>query len=327
MALSDLWSSPDSMTGLINSGANLFGAWQGMNTANNVNSQVGSLLAQQQAQAQAQAQATAQQRQQALDAYNAARGNVDAQNAGLTGDIGTMTSNLNALSDPNSPYMQMARQAIERKDAAAGRRSQWGEREVQLAATLADYVGKYSPGIQAAITNARNQINANNLGLATIFSNMNNTANSGANSAMTALGNAATGANSTGRAAQNSATNNTTGLINSGASLLARLFGGDNSGGSLWGGGITGDLFGSGGYTPWGDGSLYGNSFQPLSDYGTGLSLGNSSTYGALPQGNYFSGNAGGLFGTPSLSLGDGYQPTMWDGQGNLTLDNDIIWD
>lgn len=45
---------------------------------------------------------------------------------------------LQNLFNPNSPYAQMARQRMERQDAAAGRRSQYGNRETQLAALLAD---------------------------------------------------------------------------------------------------------------------------------------------------------------------------------------------
>lgn len=45
---------------------------------------------------------------------------------------------LQQLFSPDSPYAQHARQKIERKDAAAGRRSQYGPREAQIAALLAD---------------------------------------------------------------------------------------------------------------------------------------------------------------------------------------------
>lgn len=47
-------------------------------------------------------------------------------------------SQLQNLFSPNSPYAQMARQRMERQDAAGGRRSQYGNRETQLAALLAD---------------------------------------------------------------------------------------------------------------------------------------------------------------------------------------------
>lgn len=45
---------------------------------------------------------------------------------------------LSNIFSPNSPYAQQARQAMERKDAAAGRRSQYGPREAQLAALLSE---------------------------------------------------------------------------------------------------------------------------------------------------------------------------------------------
>jgi hypothetical protein len=48
---------------------------------------------------------------------------------------GTMDT-INNLYSPDSPYAQQMRQAMERKDAASGRRSQYGTRETQLAAAL-----------------------------------------------------------------------------------------------------------------------------------------------------------------------------------------------
>ena len=100
--------------------AGLYGSYQGMQTANNTNNQVQQGIAQNSAATTAQIQQLEAQiaanRQQAQDMYQRSLGDVTAQNQGLEGNIGTMTANLNALSDPNSPYMQMARQAIERKD-------------------------------------------------------------------------------------------------------------------------------------------------------------------------------------------------------------------
>lgn len=55
-------------------------------------------------------------------------------NAAIQGQI----SQLSNMYGPNSPYAQQLRQTLERKDAAAGRRSQYGPREVQLQAALAD---------------------------------------------------------------------------------------------------------------------------------------------------------------------------------------------
>lgn len=55
---------------------------------------------------------------------------------------------LRALYSPDSPYAQQARQRIERRDAARGRNSQYGARETELAALLADNQAKVlsSPG-------------------------------------------------------------------------------------------------------------------------------------------------------------------------------------
>lgn len=231
--------------GLASGLANLYGQYQGTQTANNVANQVGNYTGAQQvgyqsqlnnltSQIQASQAAAAQQYAQAQAYYG-------AQNQGLQENIDSLTGQLNALSDPNSAYMQMARQAIERKDAAAGRRSQWGDREVQLAATLADYVGKYSPGLQNSITAASNQITSNNNSLANIFNTMNMSAdrnNIALGNLLTGMNSAANTANTAGRQAQNSATNNMTGLINSGiglgTSLLNGLFGGTTSAGD-WG--------------------------------------------------------------------------------------------
>lgn len=331
----DLFSSPDSSgqdTGgmsymdLANSLAGLYGGYQGYQNAGNVNNQVQGALGQNlgttSTSIQQLQQQIAQQRAEAQAAYEAARGNVGTQNTGLEGDIGTMTSNLNALSDPNSPYMQQARQAIERKDAAAGRRSQWGERETQLAGTLADYVGKYSPGMQSAITNARNQINANNLGLANMYSTMNNPADRNQQALAQMLQQqqaGATAANTTGRAAANSATNNMTGMIQNGIKGVGGLMGlfGGTGGGTGWDGmGMMGNLFSSPDSSGWGDGGLWGNSFAPMSDYGVDTSGLGGYGYGNLPAGDYFGG--GGIGGVP----------TAWDGGfGGGGLNDDSIWD
>lgn len=177
-------------------------------------------------------------RQQAQDMYQRSLGDVTNQNQGLQSNIGTMTNNLNALSDPNSPYMQMARQSIERKDAAAGRNSQWGDRETQLAGTLADYVGKYSPGIQNSITGARHQIDLNNQGLASLYSQANNPSDRNTLALIQALQaqqSLASQQNGIGRGATNAASNAQSTLIQNlmraGGGVLGSLFGsGNNSG-------------------------------------------------------------------------------------------------
>jgi hypothetical protein len=54
---------------------------------------------------------------------------------------------LNSLFAPNSPYAQQMRQRMERKDAAAGRRSQYGPREAQLMAQMAEMNSRNAPMI------------------------------------------------------------------------------------------------------------------------------------------------------------------------------------
>lgn len=56
--------------------------------------------------------------------------------------------NLERLFTPDSPYAQQMRQRLERRDAAAGRRSQYGSREVELAAKLAELNARTAPQIQ-----------------------------------------------------------------------------------------------------------------------------------------------------------------------------------
>lgn len=55
---------------------------------------------------------------------------------------------LQGLYGPNSAYAQQLRQELNRRDAAAGRRSQYGPREVELQAKLAEQMGRVAPGIQ-----------------------------------------------------------------------------------------------------------------------------------------------------------------------------------
>lgn len=57
-------------------------------------------------------------------------------------------SNLEQLFAPNSAYAQNMRQQLDRRDAAAGRRSQYGPREVELQAKLATLAAAQAPQIQ-----------------------------------------------------------------------------------------------------------------------------------------------------------------------------------
>lgn len=71
--------------------------------------------------------------------------------------LGSMMSGLQSLYKPDNAYAQQLRQQLERKDAAAGRRSQYGPREVELQARLA---GMATPQIPAMM-NLQNQMNTN----------------------------------------------------------------------------------------------------------------------------------------------------------------------
>lgn len=237
--LPDNWGN---IASAINGGSNVINGLMGVGTANNVNNQVQSSLGQNTTALQQQIDALNNQintnRQQAQDQYNNGLTSVNNSNAQLQGTIGTQTANLNALSDPNSPYMQEARQAIERKDAAAGRNSQWGDRETQLAGTLAQYVSQYSPGITQSINQAQNQISQNNQGLASLYQNANQPGNAATLAQIQALQQqiaSANAANTTGRQSATAATNSifgSNGVIQGATKAiggLAGLFGGSSS--------------------------------------------------------------------------------------------------
>lgn len=66
--------------------------------------------------------------------------------------------NLQSLFSPNSAYAQQLRQQLSRKDAAGGRRSQYGPREVELQARLAELNSRNAPQLQQ-LSNARNSNN------------------------------------------------------------------------------------------------------------------------------------------------------------------------
>lgn len=266
--------------GIMGAITGLVGGAQSAGTNNQINQNVQAGLGQNQSALQAQIDALngqiTQNRQQAQDMYTRSLGNVNTANQGLQGTIGTQTANLNALSDPNSPYMQMARQNIERQDAAAGRNSQWGSRETQLAGTLADYVGKYSPGIQQSITGAQNQINLNNQGLASLYSTANQPADRNTLAQIQAIQQQIANANAqnaAGRQAANAANNGTLGMINNAGkaiggvgSLLGNLFGGNSNAA-----GISSDFMGN--QTP-----TYGSNWM-----NQGLTLNNGTGGYAAP--------------------------------------------
>lgn len=92
---------------------------------------------------------------QADKGLSAAQGSNDALQAQMT--------SLGSMYGPNSPYAAQLRQTLERKDAAAGRRSQYGPREAQLMAALADkQAGVASTIGNLATSNQANQIALNN---------------------------------------------------------------------------------------------------------------------------------------------------------------------
>lgn len=62
-------------------------------------------------------------------------------NAGIQGQI----NNLNQLYSPNSAYAQQMQQTLDRQDAAGGRRSQYGTRQVELQAALANAASRNAP--------------------------------------------------------------------------------------------------------------------------------------------------------------------------------------
>jgi hypothetical protein len=335
----------NAISGAVDTGMGIWGGVQNVQNSAQVNDQVQNGLAQNNAATQAQIDALTGQidtnRQQAQDMYQRSLADVTGQNQGLEGNIATQTNSLNALSDPNSAYMQMARQAIERKDAAAGRRSQWGERETQLAGTLADYVGKYSPGIQQSITGARNQINQNNQGLASLYSQANQPADRNTLAQIQLLQQQianANAANTTGRDSQAAANNAQRGVVQQGIqgagsliSGLSGLFGGgggQNINGILNGWGSNSGL-GTGGWATQGS-NLYGSSDGGWGFGDQGLGTGMGYTGGGL-GGGYMdlagSGSLGGGMDFQSGGLGQGLQGygTNYGGLGSNSFGGDLF--
>lgn len=275
----------------------LYGLYRGTQTSGDLNNTIGNIMGSVNAGYSTQLQnlqnqiATGQAVSQG--AYNTAADDVSRLNEGLYGNIDYLTGQQQALSDPNSAYMQMARQAIERKDAAAGRRSQWGAREVDLAAQLADRVAKYSPTFQSAINAAQQGISSNNTGLANIY----NTMNMSTDRNNMALGNllngqqqAANTTNTTARQAANSATNSTTGLLNN-------LFGANGLGTQAIG--ALGNLFGNNSYgmTDWAGYSDptwgYSGDYSYMPDYSGTMGLGNDYSMGNSVFGGGYNYGAG----------------------------------
>ena len=92
--------------------------------------------------------------------------------AGLYGQFQNYRQNsnqansLSSMFGPNSPYAQQLKQSLERRDAARGRRSQYGPREVELQAKLAQMASGVAPSILAS-RNAGNKSLMDMLGMMT----------------------------------------------------------------------------------------------------------------------------------------------------------------
>lgn len=74
-------------------------------------------------------------------------------------NLDAIRANLAGMFGPNSAAAQQLRQTLERKDAAAGRRSQYGPREVELLANLTRLQAQAEPSYMAQYINADAQYN------------------------------------------------------------------------------------------------------------------------------------------------------------------------
>lgn len=73
--------------------------------------------------------------------------------------LNNQINSLQGLYGQNSSYAQAMRQQLERRDAAAGRRSQYGPREVELQAALAGNASKLAPSLQQLYGQKMNNTN------------------------------------------------------------------------------------------------------------------------------------------------------------------------
>lgn len=76
---------------------------------------------------------------------------------------------LSSMFSANSPYAQQLRQQLDRRDAAAGRRSQYGPREVELQAKLAQMASGVAPARLAATQQYGSSMNQNFQNLAHLY--------------------------------------------------------------------------------------------------------------------------------------------------------------
>ena len=75
-------------------------------------------------------------------------------------DFGSVYAKMDEMYNPNGVYAQNLRTTLERKDAAAGRRSQYGPREVNLLAALAQARAQSEPGYLNAAAAEANAFNS-----------------------------------------------------------------------------------------------------------------------------------------------------------------------
>ena len=97
-------------------------------------------------------------------------GNLGGIYAGYKGQqqMGDMLGGLQSLYSQNSPYSQMLQQQLARRDAASGRRSQYGPRNVELQAKLAQMASSQIPAMSQLAQNqsiARNAMLQQGIGL------------------------------------------------------------------------------------------------------------------------------------------------------------------
>jgi hypothetical protein len=90
-----------------------------------------------------------------LGLYQGYQASQDSRNAANIAS--QQTQSLANMYGPDSPYAQQLRQQLSRQDARAGRRSQYGPREVELQAKLAEMATRNAPNVLAANRQALEQ--------------------------------------------------------------------------------------------------------------------------------------------------------------------------
>lgn len=89
--------------------------------------------------------------------WAAGRASKDAKAAANAMSAQNIQQQLSDMFGPNSAYAKTLKQELERKDAAAGRRSQYGAREVELQAKLAQLQAQSAPNLIQSYTNSAQQ--------------------------------------------------------------------------------------------------------------------------------------------------------------------------